>query len=88
MGQGLQVFNASGGLTFDSENVSGGMCVGIVLIPVGGAVYTFPSFAGRTAFAMAADGYKGLQWTVDYPGYPRLNFQAQSRATRVAMFVI
>lgn len=81
MTQGLQVFNGSGGVTFDSNNATGGVCLGFYTVPAAGAVWTFPSMAGATGglALLAGAGSGAFDYTVDIAlGYPRFTFAASA----------
>lgn len=72
---GLQLFNASGQVSFDSRYAQGGVIADQVTRAAGSGteVRTYPAFAGRTAIVKAG-GYDA-PGAVDYAlGYPRVTF--------------
>lgn len=88
MTQGLQVFNASGVLTFDSNLAVGGVCLGFYTVAAGGSVWSFPDFAGCTGlFLMAGAGFGPYVGTVDTSlGYPRFTFPAITEGMTMVLF--
>lgn len=59
MGAGLQVFKDTGQLVFDSSLCRGGVCAGIISIPVAGGTFQFPAMpAGRGQRVVFADTNK------------------------------
>lgn len=91
MGIGLQVFNAQGDIQFDSQICMGGVCLGIIAIPVAGATYVFPAMpndrAGKVIFADTST----RTWTYDTAlGYPRFIFTAGqgTRPTYAGLYIL
>lgn len=54
MAYGLQIWNASGTLVFDSTAAVGGVCLGFYTVPSGGGSTSFPTITGATGVALAA----------------------------------
>jgi hypothetical protein len=74
---GLQVWNASGTLTYSSDSAAAGAFIGFYNIGSAGTVLTFPSQAGRSGVAVSTGGGGALSCTVDTNlGYPRFTFGA------------
>lgn len=74
----MQLFNASGGLMWDSRTVGGGVVADVLHVASGATpVRTYPDFAGNTCrvFAMDLGGFEGS--VVDTAlGYPRVTVAA------------
>ncbi|WP_128142752.1 hypothetical protein [Janthinobacterium lividum] len=74
---GLQIFNESKKLIFDSSISSGGVFLGIFNVPKDGAVYTFKSMKGfSNGFAInlyGGSGASGMSYD-NLLGYPRFVF--------------
>lgn len=88
MAFGLQVFDAAGVLTFDSNAVIGAVCLGRYTVPVGGATYTFPSFPGGTGRFIFAGPVPSNTYSIDSSlGYPRFIFGGAIAGYDVLLFV-
>ena len=86
MNHGIQSFDGSGRLMFDTRNAMGGVCMGIFDVPAGGATYTFPEMGpGLQGLALSPLGV-GSSWSYDNAwGYPKFTFAYA--AGPVALFV-
>jgi hypothetical protein len=76
---GLQIYNASGGLVYDSTTAPAGVVANVLTVAASSApTYTFPAFAGYTLRLVYTNGGAGLWgYTVDYAlGYPRVVFSS------------
>lgn len=76
---GIQVFDATGAVVFDSLTSLGGVIAGTYVYQPGGTdTLLFPSFAGRTArINMITSGRGGPVPAIDYGlGYPRVTVSA------------
>lgn len=88
MAYGLQVFNASGVLTFDSATVIGAVCLGRYTVPLGGTTFTFPAFPGGQGRFIFATGGADNSYSIDSAlGYPRFTFGAAVAGYDVLLFV-
>lgn len=81
MPAGLQIYDSSGNLRFDSTTAKGGVFVdSMIFAPGSSGVLTFPDFAGATPLVM--DQSRTLQdpeITVDtLLGYPRVTVPVKS----------
>lgn len=87
---GVQVFNASSQLIWDSRTAGSGVVATVIALASGASgTYTFPDFAGRTAGVVSIAYFGTVVPTVDYAlGYPRVTIPADSqpRQILVAMF--
>lgn len=90
MSYGLQVFDASGALTFDSTVAAGGVALGFVT-PVSGTLsFSYPDFIGYTGVVLnATGGVPALLVTVDNAvGYLRFTFDALCIGGTYALFAV
>lgn len=73
MSYGLQIFNSSGTVTFDTTTAAVGCLAEVVRITGGTSqTKTYPAFAGRTIFVLNMDGSDVFSTSIDYAlGYPR-----------------
>lgn len=92
MTYGLQVFNASGACTFDSDSAVGGVCLGFFTVAAAGSSWTFPDFAGAVGGValLAGSGFGAFSYTVDIAlGYPRFIFASSASGyDTVVLFVL
>lgn len=74
MSHGLQVLDAAGHVTWDSNTSVGGVLVDMLQASTSTAVVrTYPAFAGRSARVLQADGTDDMSATVDTAlGFPRV----------------
>lgn len=98
MAYGMQVFDSSGALVWDSSTVLGGCAIDYREIPVSTAVtYEYPAHAGRSVALQAVDGdnFQLLPTgtagtygvTVDTTlGYPRVTVASASFVRRFIVF--
>lgn len=87
MSQGLQIFDANGNVTFDSNLAVGGVCLGFFTGSHSTDVYTFPDFAGCTLTVFVTNGvYMGVIDT--NLGYPRITFPSTADLYATATFCI
>ena len=89
MTYGVQIFSASGALTWDSSTAGGGVVADVRTVAAGAtAVWTYPAFAGRVGRVFSAF-YLGLDPSVvDHDlGYPRVTVSI-SIYTRTLMVVV
>jgi hypothetical protein len=89
MSYGLQVFDASGSLAFDSRTAAGGVCLGIFTVPASGGVFTFPEMgSGLQGYCINFQGksIQGMQFDNNL-GYPRFTFPNLNWPRYVALFV-
>lgn len=92
MTHGLQLFDQSGNITFDSRSVVGGVVVDILTYAgATTAVRNYPAFAGRTMqIIMVTPWFNGGDPGVAIdtsPGYPRL-LVSTTNASRRFMLVV
>lgn len=93
MSYGLQIFDSSGNLSFDSNVAAGGVCVGFFDVPSSGRVIDFPEFGtGRTGFFITPIGgagnyYYSAVWSTTVDGYLRLTCAAAITAYKVLPFI-
>ena len=77
MGHGLQVFDESGQLAFDSSLCRGGVCAGIITIPPNRPVFQYPFMpTGRTVRVIFMDINKRNFVYTEPGGVPTLSFAA------------
>jgi hypothetical protein len=87
MAHGLQIWNASGVLQFDSSLAAGGVSLGFFAIPLVGAILTFPTMVGRTGFLTSAGSGGPVTYTTDsVSGYLRFVFPAADSGRFVSLF--
>lgn len=88
MGLGLRVFNSAGVKTFDSQEATGGVCLGFFTVPTGGGSKSFPAFPRAAGYALSAGrsgGYSGC--TLDNSqGYLRFTFEEFSQGHVMVLF--
>lgn len=65
MSFGLQIFNASGTLTFESPTAAGGVCLGIFTVDPAGSTFTFPSMSGSAGRLLSLAGGGVFSYTTD-----------------------
>lgn len=81
MPSGIQVWDASGNLTFDSNDAAGGCVADIVASTTSSQVKNYSIFAGRSAFVVLLKGYVTGSVTISYgSGYPSITFPATGAA--------
>lgn len=85
------VRNSSGGVVFHSDNASFGCVADVLSIGAGTTpTFTYPSFPGRTLFALDGNNYVGSMsaYSIDYSlSYPRIIFSSVGYDRQVLMFV-
>lgn len=88
MTQGLRVWDASGVLSFDSTQATGGVCLGLYTVAPGGSTWSFPDFASAAGIALnAGSGTGQFIPAVDHDlGYLRFSFPAVCAGQTVALF--
>jgi hypothetical protein len=88
MTYGLQVFDASGNTTFDSNVAVGGVCLGFYTVATGGSTWTFSDFVSETGIVLNVGGTSGyISYTTDNSlGYLRFVFGAGSAGLTFALF--
>lgn len=88
MSYGLQIWAASGNLTYDSTLAVGGVCLGFFTIASGGSVFTFPDFITETGVAIGSrSGISTEVYTTDNAlGYLRFTFNALCAGATVVLF--
>lgn len=98
MGLGLQLWDSTGRLTFDSAQATGGVCLGFVTVPAAPypftqtTVITYPIFGpGHTGFTInPCGGLGGLTGDFVYDnelGYPRFTFAGASYDRTILLFL-
>ena len=88
MTYGLQLWDATGALTFDSSLAAGGVCLGLYTISTGGQTISFPDLIGVTGVVLYT-GYSTAApiYTSDsVPGYLRFVFPSLSGGASVVLF--
>lgn len=90
MPYGLQIFDASGNLTFDSTQAAGGVCLGQFAVARGQTnTFTFPDFgAGHQGFVVDDMSGSAGPYTYDEAlGYPRFTFDSNNWGGIVLLFL-
>ena len=81
----------TGRVKFDSRLAVGGVCLGLFVVPIGGAAYTFPAMGpGLVGVALNAVGRGVPAGAYAYdsaPGFPRFTFTGNAAGMTVALFV-
>lgn len=91
MSYGLQVFDSSSVLTFDSNDAIAGVPLGLFAVAAGAGstTYTYPSLAGRTIKAVGYEVGGSPNVTIDYAlGYPRAIVAGSDIAQTVLLVAI
>jgi hypothetical protein len=89
MTYGAQVFNAAGGLIWDSTTAGSGVVADVLdLAPGGPYTFTYPSFAGRTVNTVSLEYLGATLPTMDTAlGYPRVTVPADFLSPRMILVV-
>jgi len=90
MGQGLEIYNPAGQLTFSAELSTGGVCLGFKDIPAGGAEYSYPAYPTEEGLVLSCgNGVGAFVYTTDRTqGFLRFNFPAIAAGSKVTLFVL
>lgn len=90
MSYGLQIFNASGALCFDSTAATGGVALGFVSPAPGALSFSYPDFVGYTGIVLNVNAaVPALLVTVDNAlGYLRFTFDALCIGGTYALFAV
>jgi hypothetical protein len=87
MAFGLQIWDESGNLMFDSTLAVGGVSLGTFAVLLAGQTFTFPTMIGRTGFLMPAGGAGINGYTSDNSlGYLRFVFPPADYTRVVSLF--
>lgn len=75
-------------VVFDSSLATGGVCLGIVSVPLGGGVFDYLDFADATGIALSAGTGNGapLATISNPPGRLRFSFPPAAAGAQVVLF--